>query len=294
MSAPAATNQGWTVQTVLRWATDDFTKRDFDAPRLDAELLLSHVLKLDRVRLILDAARPLDAAELTRFRALIQRRRNHEPIAYILGEREFFGLRFRTGAGVLVPRPDSECLVEIALKRTRPRDLFGRALDLCTGSGCIGIAFARQRPTWRMTLTDSSQSALTCAAHNTVSLGAAFQVTILDGDLFEAVGPSRFELITANPPYIASADIGGLQPDVRDHEPRVALDGGPDGLSIIRRIVEEAPSHLVAGGVLALEIGFDQGEAVRALFSERGFDDIWLDQDYAGRDRVVSGVLPTG
>ncbi len=281
----------WSIARVLSWAAEDFTRRGLASPRLDAELLLGFALGLDRIRLIVDSKRPLSDAELGRYRELIKRRRRGEPIAYIRGEREFYGLPFRVDARVLVPRPDTEILVETALGRTRPRALYGRALDLCTGSGCIAIAFARQRPTWRTTGTDLSPGALAVARDNAQRIGVTFSTSFAEGDLFAALpADARFELIVSNPPYIPSGDIAGLDADVRDFEPRLALDGGDDGLLLVRRIVEQAPQRLTRGGVLALEIGHDQAPRVAELLQAQGFQAVERKRDYAGIERVVSGV----
>lgn len=280
----------WTVARVLSWATDDFRNRGFDSPRLDAELLLGRVLSCDRVRLIMDARRPLSDEELATYRGLIQRRRRHEPIAYILGEREFYGLPFRVDPRVLVPRPDTETLVETALHRTAHIDQFGRALDLCTGSGCVAIAFARQRPTWRVWGGDISEEALVVARDNALRLGVP-HVTFKVSDLmrgFEDNGD--WHLITANPPYIPHSEMVGLDPDIKDHEPHLALDGGDDGLAVVRALVPQAAARLAPGGVLALEIGSEQAAATRAILQAAGLVDVQVDSDYGARDRVVSGV----
>jgi len=290
---PLSSPEVWPIARVLRWAAEDFARRGNPSARLDAELLLCEVLGTDRVRLILEATRPLSATELEAFRELIKRRRRGEPIAYIRGEREFYGHRFRVDARVLVPRPDTEALVEVALERTRARSLYGRALDLCTGSGCVAIAFAKARPTWRTTGVDVSATATLLARENAERLGVAFCTRWLTGDLFEALrSPERFELVTANPPYIPHGDIAGLDRDVRDFEPHLALDGGEDGLSIARNIVERAPQWLVPGGVLALEVGHDQAERAEALLVASGFVEVGRRRDYGGIDRIVSGVLP--
>jgi release factor glutamine methyltransferase len=287
----SADEEAWSIGRVVRWAAEDFARKGFSSPRLDAELLLGHVLGLDRIRLIVDANRPLAERELTAYRELIKRRRRGEPIAYIRGEREFYGLPFRVDSRVLVPRPDTETLVETALRRTKPRSLYGRALDLCTGSGCVAIAFARSRPTWRVTGSDLSSDALAVARENRERLGSVHNTSFTEGDLFAPLAPAAcFELITGNPPYIPRAEIAELAPDVRDFEPRLALDGGDDGLDLVRRIIEEAPSHLAPGAVLALEIGYGQAAAVTALFEQRGFRDVARDKDYGGVERVVSGV----
>jgi len=288
---PAA--EPWTVARVLRWAADDFRKRNPASPRLDAELLLAEALGTDRIRLVIEADRGLTDAELGRFRELIRRRRSGEPVAYILGRREFYGLGFTVDRRGLVPRPDTETLVEVALERTRARSMFGRALDLCTGTGCVAIAFAKARPTWRVTASDVSAEAAELAWENARRLGVAFTVGVHQGDLFEPHGEQRFELVVANPPYIPTGDIAGLEPDIREFEPRLALDGGADGLDLVRAIVAGAPARLEPGGVLALEIQYDQAARTRELFEAAGFADLAVRRDCGGRERVVSGVAAT-
>ncbi len=288
----APRDEPWTIRRVLAWATDDLKKRGNPSPRLDAELLLGKVLKAPRVKLVIDADRPLTKDELTAYRELHQRRRKGEPVAYLLGVREFYGRPFRVDARVLVPRPDTEILVEVALKRTDARSLSLRALDLCTGSGCVAITIARERPTARVIGTDISRDALDVARDNQVRL-AAFNVAFLEADLFALPrhrGPARFDLVTANPPYIPQGEAPELPADVRDFEPPHALFAGADGLDLLRLIVKEAPSHLEDGGVLAVELGAGQAPDVAALFVERGFTAIERAKDYGGHERVVSGI----
>jgi release factor glutamine methyltransferase len=282
----------WSIKRVLSWASEDLKRRGNESARLDVELLLGHVLGLDRIGLILQSERPLSPAELTRFRELFKRRRGGEPVAYLLGVREFFGLSLRVDRRVLVPRPDSETLVEVALERTRGRSMRGQALDLCTGSGCIAVAFARQRPTWSVTASDVSEEALAVARDNAHRTGAIRNVRLVAGSLFAPVSGLRFDLVTANPPYIPAGDIAGLPVDVRDFEPRLALDGGADGLDLVRDIVRQAPAHLTPGGLLALEIAFDQGPRTAELLRGRGFQEVAIAKDLGGRDRVVSGYGP--
>jgi release factor glutamine methyltransferase len=285
--------EAWTIARVLRWAAEDFAKKKSPSPRLDAEVLLANALGTDRVRLVIESDRELAPAELGLYRTLIERRRRGEPVAYILGRREFFGLDFVVDRRALVPRPDTETLVEVALERTRTRSQYGRALDLCTGSGCVAVAFAKARPTWRVTATDISTDALSLAWENARRAGVAFSLATVAGDLFAAVEIERFELVVANPPYIPSGDIAGLDVDVRDFEPRQALDGGADGLALVRAVVASAPGHLVPGGVLAVEVGFDQAPRARALFEAAGFSSIESRRDYGGHERVVSGISPS-
>jgi release factor glutamine methyltransferase len=282
----------WTIDAVLRWATDDFRARGIPTARLDAELLLARALQTTRIQLIVESKRQLDAQELARLRDLVKRRRSREPIAYILGEREFFGRLFRVDQRVLVPRPDTEILVEVALERTRSLSMCIRALDLCTGSGCVAISLARERPTSLVMATDIDANALAVARDNALRLGA-HNVALRLGDLFVAADPTcRFDLMTANPPYIAEGELALLEPDVRDFEPRIALEGGQDGLAVLRNLVAGAPARLArAGSVLAVEVGAGEAQAVAGLFEQAGFVDIDVRRDYSRVERVVSGAL---
>lgn len=280
---------------LLRWAAEDLTKRGTDSPRLEAELLLGRTLGLDRVQLIVQSQRPLEAEELAAFKQLFVRRRAREPMAYILGGREFYGFEVQVDRRVLVPRPDTEVLVDVALERTGERDMYGRALDLCTGSGCVALALGLRRRTWKVTGTDLSEDALAVARSNAIRLGVARNVHFVPGDLFQSVrADQRFELIVSNPPYIPSGEIAGLMPEVRDFEPRLALDGGTDGARVLRRLVAEAPAHLSPGGVLACELGAGQSDRAVELFEAAGFTDVRRSKDLGGHERVVSGQLPVG
>jgi len=286
----------WTIRRVLTWAADDLRKRGNSSPRLDVELLLCRVLGVDRIGLLIDAERPLARAELTRYRELHQRRRAGEPVAYLLGVREFYGRPFRVDRRVLIPRPDTETLVEVALERTRRLSLSARVLDLCTGSGCVAITLGRERPTTRVLGADLSDDALVVAQENAIRLGAVncgFVVSdVLAAFVTSGAGRARFDLITANPPYLTEAEIPGLAVDIRAYEPNLALTGGADGLVVLRRIVADAPAFLDEGGVLAVEIGSGQGEAARGLFAAAGYRDVETRRDYGGHERVVSGLRP--
>jgi release factor glutamine methyltransferase len=289
--APASTGT-WTIGSLVKWATDDFRSRGIENPRLDAEVLVAHALKIDRTRVIIESLRELEPTELAMLRDLVKRRRTHEPIAYLRGFREFYGRPFRVDPRVLIPRPDTEPLVDTALSRSEHVSLSMRLLDLCTGSGCVAITMARQRPTSQVIATDLSADALEVARENAYRLGA-YNVGFVLSDLFTNIpqGTRRFDVITANPPYIPSGDIAGLMSDVRDFEPRLALDGGDDGLVIIKKIVTEAPVHLEKGGVLAIEIEYRQAARVVELFEANSFHDVRVDRDYGKNDRVVSGIL---
>jgi release factor glutamine methyltransferase len=288
----ASDNEVWSIRRVIAWAADYLTRRGNETGRLDAELLLGRVLGLDRIALIMHSERALAPGELHDFRELFKRRRAGEPLAYLLGEREFYGILLRVDKRVLIPRPDTERLVEVALERTRSRSMLGAALDLCTGSGCVAIAFARSRPTWSVAGVDVSPDALAVARDNAHRTGAVRNLRLLEGSLFAPVHEQRFDLITANPPYIPSAELAQLPLDVRGFEPHLALDGGGDGLDLVREIAARAQRHLTPRGLLAMEIGADQGQSATEILREHGFADVELARDLGGRDRVVSGYGP--
>lgn len=290
-SATAAAPKSWTIGSLVKWATDDFRARGIENPRLDAELLVAHALGIDRMRVILDGNRPLEGAELHALRELVKRRRSYEPIAYLRGEREFYGLKFKVDKRVLVPRPDTETLVDAALSRSAHVSMSMRQLDLCTGSGCVAIAMARQRPTASVYASDVSTDALAVARENALRLGA-YNVAFVHSDLFAAFTGKRFDVVTANPPYIPTADLATLMPDVRDHEPALALDGGADGLDLVRRIAAGAPAVLEPEGLLAMEIGAGEAPDTVAIFESSGFRDVRVHRDIARIERVVSGVRP--
>ncbi|WP_027864599.1 peptide chain release factor N(5)-glutamine methyltransferase [Massilia alkalitolerans] len=252
---------------------------------LENRILLCHALGISRVSLITQSERALSSAEAAHLDALVQRRLAGEPIAYIVGEREFFGLPFRVGPGVLIPRPDTELIVELSLERLPPR---GRLLDMGTGSGAIAVACAHARRDASVTALDLSEEALAIARANAAANGA--QVRFLRSDWFAAIGEERFELIASNPPYIAAGDAHLSQGDLR-FEPVSALTDHADGLAALRNIVDGAPDHLVPGGWLLLEHGYDQAEAVRALLAARGFLEVQSWRDLAGIERVSGGRL---
>lgn len=285
--------QPWTVRRVLGWTTQHFEKLGLDSPRLTAELLLAHVLHVSRVRLYTDLDRPLEAAELGVVRSLIVRRASGEPTSYLTGTREFYGRTFAVDPRVLVPRPETELLVEAVLQLV-PRDAEVRVLDLCTGSGCVGITLALERPRARVLATDASPGAVEVARANAGALGAAERFDARLGDLLAPVeGEAPFDVVVANPPYVPRGEIPTLPPEVR-REPPLALDGGPDGLEVVRRIATAAPGRLVPGGLLALEIGDGQGPAVHSLLEAAGYGSVRIERDLARHDRLALGTHPRG
>ncbi len=257
-----------------------------DSPRLDAELLLAHVLGVERGRLAALADRPFAAAEAAAFAALLARRAGGEPVAYLLGRRDFWTLTLEVGPGVLVPRPETELVVEVALEALAGRPAPA-VLDLGTGSGAIGLAIAGERPDATVDLVDASADALAIAERNRARLGIG-NARVLAGDWFGAVAGRRYDLIAANPPYLA-ADDPHLAAAELAHEPRVALVSGPGGLEAVAAIAAGAPAHLVAGGCLVLEHGAGQGAAVRALLGQAGLGGIATRRDLAGHERATAG-----
>jgi release factor glutamine methyltransferase len=281
----------WTIRRVLSWTSEHFDRRKVDAPRLTAEVLLAHVLRVDRVRLYIDLDRPLAKEELATFRALIERRTAGEPTQYLTGVKEFYNRAFRVDARVLVPRPETELLVEATL-RVLPTDKPARVLDVCTGSGCIAVTLAAERASASVWATDASHDACEVARLNAEALGAGGRVTVLEGDLFAPVpAGARFDVVVSNPPYVKSGEIDGLSPEVRK-EPRLALDGGADGLAVLRRLAQEAREWLKPGGLLALEMGETQGAEVRALLVGGGWTDVRIEKDLARMDRFAFGARP--
>ena len=285
----------WTVRRILEWTTGHFSRKQIAQPRLSAELLLAHVLKVPRIKLYTDYERQLQEKEQSAYRELVRRAAEQEPIAYLTGKAHFFNLEFEVTRDVLIPRPDTETLVENVLQLARHQAGFQspRVLDLCTGSGCIAAAIAFHLKTSVLTATDVSPAAVAVAQRNIERLGLSDRVLIAEGDLFEPlsrmVDVQPFDLIVANPPYIPTAQIETLDRSVRDYEPLQALDGGIDGLVIHRRILSEAPIRLVPGGRVYLEIAFDQGEAALQLAKNYPmFDDVRILKDFGGRDRVLT------
>ncbi|MFW6051334.1 MAG: peptide chain release factor N(5)-glutamine methyltransferase [Myxococcota bacterium] len=281
-------SETWSIRRVLDWTARDFAARGIDTARLDAELLVAHALGLERVGLYLDLDRPLQPAERERIRALVKRRRDREPVAYILGRREFYGRTFEVGPAVLVPRPDTETLVEHALARPTGEN---RVLDLCTGSGIVAITLAAEREDLRVDATDLSEEALAVARRNAERHGVADRIEWLAGDLFQALPPDRrYALITANPPYIAEGDFASLEPEVARWEPRIALAGGSEGLDVVQRIARGAGERLVPGGRVLVEVGAGQAPEVARLFEEAGLVHAATHRDIAGIERVVEAT----
>jgi release factor glutamine methyltransferase len=278
---PAAAVTGTTLEGLLAWA------RSLGVAGLDAQLLLARALGRPRSHLLAFGEQACPEPARAEFAGWVLRRARGEPLAYIAGEREFWSHTLRVTPDVLVPRPETELLVERALA-LGPMGA-AEVLDLGTGSGAIAVALASERPTWQVTATDASSTALAVADANARALGLG-NCRFTVGHWFAPLAGRRFALIVSNPPYIAPGDAALLDPALR-HEPAVALVSPPDGLTALREIISGAPDHLTPGGVLALEHGHDQHEAVAALLRAAGFNDIALHRDLAGLPRVTEGRL---
>jgi release factor glutamine methyltransferase len=291
----AESNGTWTIRRLLQWTPEFFQKKGIDQPRLSAELLLSHVLKLPRIALYTDYERVVVQRQLAIYRELVRRAGADEPIAYLTGRAHFFNMEFEVNADVLIPRPDTETLVENVLQTVRHQSGLEspRVLDLCTGSGCVAAAIAQNLKSATVVAIDISPAAVAVAKRNIEQLKLADRVMVEEGDLFEPISrlvdARPFDIIVANPPYIATGQMATLDASVREYEPALALDGGLDGLVIHRRILRGAAAHLMPNGLIFLEIAFDQGPAIKKLADEFDeFEESRLLKDYGGRDRVIT------
>jgi release factor glutamine methyltransferase len=259
----------WTTAAVLEWTIKRFTEAGIDAARLEAQVLLAHALGCTRVQLYTGFDRPLDEPELAKARGLIKRRLGGEPVAYLVGNQEFWSLPFFVDASVLVPRHDTETVIQVVIDQLPDRAAPLRVLDLCTGSGVIAVTLAREYPAARVVATDVSPEAAALAVRNAAHNGVGDRVDVRVGDLLGPVAGELFDVVVANPPYVATAVIATLDREVQ-REPRLALDGGADGLDVVRRLCAAVPAFVAGGGLLAIEHGYDQAEAVRALVDATG------------------------
>jgi release factor glutamine methyltransferase len=260
-----------------------------ESPTIDARLLLEAAAPVTRADILADPHRVLDPDAVARFDAYVARRERREPVSLILGRKGFWTLMFNVGPGVLTPRPETETLLDVVLAAFPPERAFS-VLDLGVGSGAIVLSILAERPKARGLGIDVSEAALAVARDNAAQLGLESRLALLRGDWTAGLGEASFDLVVANPPYIPTAEIETLAPEVRDHDPRLALDGGADGLVAYRRLAPEILRVLRPGGAFAVEIGHDQGGAVTALFAAAGAEGLSVHRDLANRDRVVAGT----
>ena len=276
------------ISELLTKATKILTENGLENPRFEAGYFVAHILKMSQTDLVLNCQKTVDAVDEEELMHLLKRRISGEPFQYILGTQEFMGLTFSVAPCVLIPRQDTETLVEFVLDKTENTPL--NILDIGTGSGCIPISLAYFRSNFRCVGIDLSEDAIKLAKKNSESLSVSDRVSFKKCDILTEIPNSEFDIIISNPPYIKSEILPTLQTEVRDFEPNMALDGGTDGLTFYRRICGIAPRILKNNGLLAFEIGFDQADEVTALMAE-DFSDITVTKDLSGNNRVVSGVL---
>lgn len=282
----------WTVRRILEWTTAHLATHASETPRLDAEILLAHARGCQRIELYTHFGEIVSEDQRAIMRDLVRRRAAAEPVAYLVGHREFFSLDFRMTPAVLVPRPDTETLI-IELLELAKRHEAPRILDVCTGSGCIAVAIAVNLSGASLTAVDISGEALAVARENAQAHGVQDRVRFLKGDLFAPLEASeRFDFIISNPPYVRDDEIANLPPDVRLHEPLLALRAGPEGLNVIRRLIAEAPGHLQPGGHLFVEISPQQAQDVERLCAATGaYEAVRIVRDLAGKDCALHAAI---
>ncbi len=281
-------DEAWTVKRLLTWTEDFLRKKGVESPRLEAQILLAHALGCKKIDLYVRHAEEPPEDQKTRFRGMIKKRADGMPNAYLVGYREFFSLAFQVTPAVLIPRPETELLVLEAGKFLKSLATL-TVLDIGTGSGAIAVSLAKQHTRATVTATDVSRDALEIARGNAATHGVGDRVQFREGSMFDPVAGETFDLIASNPPYITHAELETLDKSVKDFEPRLALDGGPDGLTYYRQIAAGAADRLNPGGMVIVEIGFEQEAAVRALFAANaGLENIKSFKDMAGLPRVVA------
>lgn len=286
----------WTIIKILDWTKQYFADRGVENPRLDAEVLLCAVLQCERIKLYMDFERPLTGAELSQYKNYVARRGQHEPLAYILGEKEFMRNSFKVTPATLVPRPETELLVESLIKAAQGLKADGdvKILDIGTGSGAIIVSLLDYLPNAKGVGVDISVDALIVAEENSRRIGVRERAGFMQSDLFSRIpADKKFDIIVSNPPYIPAADIVGLAKDVQK-EPLGALDGGADGLDFYRRIISEAMDHMTDEGILAFEVGINQAQVVAELCRKAGFKATAIRKDYADIERMVFAVKEEG
>ena len=283
----------WTLIKLVEWASGYFDSHHIDSPRTTAEILLAHAINARRIDLYLRYDQPLNSDELNRFKTLIKRRKNREPVAYILGHKEFWSMDLEVNRNVLIPRPETECLVEKALESLAadPNPEPKSILELGTGSGAVALALASENPQHLYLGTDICDDAIRVARRNSMRHGLSARIHFMVADWFAPFDAKSgiFDLIVSNPPYIRSGDLKRLQPEIQVYEPVAALDGAKDGLRYLRHIIESAYVYLKPAGALLLEMGHDQQAPLKQIIDACGqYEDTRFYKDYSGHDRIVS------
>ncbi len=288
-------DQQWTIIRVLKWTTEYFASRGIEQPRTDAEVLLAHVLGYKRLDLYLNFDQPLTKRELATYREAIKRRAKREPVQYITGEQEFWSLPIKVTPAVLIPRPETECLVEKALEVARKLQICGKIthiLEIGTGSGAISLALAKELQNVLVFATDISPEALALARQNAINLNLHSKITFFASNLYDSLGSGAreyFDIIVSNPPYISEEEYEKLPPEIRDFEPRKALFGGKDGVSVTREIILSGGKYLKPGGTMLLEIGYSQGQTFKDFAKSIAWiSHVKIHRDYSGLDRVLA------
>lgn len=296
--ASRSETQVWTVGRILTWTKDYLSKSGASQPRLDAEVLLAHALGKSRIQLYTMYEHVLDDASRAAMRDFVKRRAQHEPVAYLVGHKEFFSLDFDVNSNVLIPRPETELLVMHAIEIAREFHAGQtlRILDLCTGSGCIAVSIAANLPQAQLTACDIHADALAVARRNATRHHVEERITFFEGDLWSALPSSqeRFDILVTNPPYILQADLETLEPNVKHHEPRLALDGGTDGMRLIRPILEQAPLYLRPDGWLLMEFTPELKGPIQTTLDQVGqYRDVTWIKDLSGQLRHLRARLAT-
>jgi len=295
----SADTEQWTIGRLLNWTGAFLARKGVDEPKLAAQILLAEAMGWKKVDLFTHYDHCPNGEQLGRYRDMVKQAAAGRPIAYLVGKKEFFSIEFKVNDAVLIPRPETEVLVQWVIRRARQEDLAGkplRVLDLCTGSGCVAVALARYLPAVEsIVAVDVSADALTIAGENARTAGVADKIRFLRGNLVQPVAAdSRFHFIVSNPPYVSDAEFERLPAGIRNYEPTIALLAGPTGLEVIRQIVDQAPPLLENGGYLAVEVAYGQAERVMQLYRQAGLSDVVAERDTAGIERVICGRHPAG
>ena len=289
MSNRSTSEEKWTTRRLLAWTTQHFEKKDIDSPRLSAEMLLAHVLGVQRIKLFIDADRPASALERAASRDLVERALKNEPVDYLVGHAPFFSMMFKVTPAVLIPRPSTETIVEHVIQHAKRTPGFRNPLiaDVCTGSGIIAIALAKHLSGCHVIATDISADALAIAKENAATHGVTEHIDFRQGDLLAPLDVQRVRYLVSNPPYISDAEWKDVLPNVKDYEPEQALRGGSDGLQLIRPLIAQAKRYIEPPGQLVLEIAASQKDAVLALAKEAGLQNAHVLADHEGLPRVL-------